>query len=522
MRILRLFSKNKKKVKKKTQETRIEEQSPKELLSLSLESNIEEIKNLFQNSSDLMVRRLRIVEKKACLIYISGLADEKEISEKIIDPLLEQENDFGSLEDLTDTVTASNVKLTKTLKDLVEGVAAGQQILLVESYQDALTFSMSKIEQRSIDEPDAERVVRGPRDGFTEPIATNISLIRKRIRSPKLMIQTASIGETTQTEVGVVYLHGEADPELVNEVYERLNRIEIDGVLDSGNIEEFIEDNSYSPFPQMLNTERPDVVSSYLLEGHVAVLVDGSPFVLVAPTTMYSLLQASEDYYVRFMVGTLLRWLRYGFFIIALLLPSLYVSILSFHQEMLPTVLVINIAVSREMVPFPALIEALIMEVIFEVLREAGIRLPVQVGSAVGIVGALIIGEAAVQAGIVSPPMVIAVALTGISSFALPRYNAAAAIRLIRFPIIFLAGTLGLLGIMLGVIVIVIHLSGLRSFGTPYLSPLAPTVKRDLKDVLMRAPIWKTNANSNTTNSKDGKKPAFSLKQSTSKGSDPV
>ncbi|WP_269758372.1 spore germination protein [Thalassobacillus sp. C254] len=277
----------------------------------------------------------------------------------------------------------------------------------------------------------------------------------------------------------------------------RLQRIDVDGTIESGMIEEFIEDNPLSPFPQILNTERPDVVASYLLEGHVCVLVDGSPSALIAPVSFYSLLQSPEDYYQRFMASTLLRWLRYFFLVIALLLPSIYV-----------------------LIPFPALIEAFIMEIMFEVLREAGLRLPKQVGAAVSIVGALVIGEAAVSAGIVSSPMVMVVAITGIASFALPRYNFAFPIRMLRFPMVLLAGALGLLGVILGVLAILVHLCTLRSFGVPYLSPWAPFQFNSLKDVFYRAPSWAMSTRPNVIGEDDDHRIAKHLKPGPEKGGD--
>ena len=246
-----------------------------------------------------------------------------------------------------------------------------------------------------------------------------------------------------------------------------------------------IEDNPNSPFPQIMTTERPDVACSNLfLGGRAVILVEGTPFCLIAPISFFSLIQSQEDYYRRFMIGTLIRWLRYLFLGLSLLLPSVYIAVLTFHHEMVPSPLLLSMAASRETVPFPAIIEALIMEITFEALREAGVRLPKQIGSAVSIVGALVIGQASVQAGLVSAPMVIVVAITGISSFMMPRYIAGIAIRMLRFPIMLLAGTLGLLGIIMGVIAIVIHLCNLRSFGVPYLAPLAPLKGKELKDVL--------------------------------------
>jgi hypothetical protein len=257
-------------------------------------------------------------------------------------------------------------------------------------------------------------------------------------------MEAMKIGDYTQTNVVIAYIEGIVDLTLVEEIKSRMERIRLDGILGSGYIEELIVDNPYTPFPLFLNTERPDVTCSSLLEGRIAIITDGSPFVMVAPITFFSLMQTQEDYYFNYIVGTATRWLRYSFTLVSLLLPSFYVAILTYHQEMVPGALLISMASAREAVPFPALIEALMMEVTFEALREAGARLPKQIGSAVSIVGALVIGQASVQAGLVSAPMVIVVAITGISSFLIPRYVAGLAIRLLRFPLILLAGSLGL------------------------------------------------------------------------------
>ena len=335
----------------------------------------------------------------------------------------------------------------------------------------------------------AEGGIRGSREGFIESLQVNTSLLRRIIKSPALKLQSMKIGKYTKTNVVVAYIDGLVDQTLIEEITNRLQRIEIDGILESGYIEEMIEDNPYSPFPQLLATERPDVACAHLLEGRAVILVEGTPFTLIAPISFFSLIQSHEDYYNRFMVGSLIRWLRYVFLGISLLLPSLYVAVLTFHQEMVPTALMLSVAASREAVPFPAIVEALIMEITFEALREAGVRLPKQIGSAVSIVGALVIGQASVQAGLVSAPMVIVVAITGIASFMIPRYATGIAIRMLRFPIILLAGTLGLLGIMMGIIAIVIHLCSLRSFGVPYLAPLAPLKGKRAERCAVESPV---------------------------------
>lgn len=463
------------------------------LLDRDLQTNINQIRTIYAKSSDMVYRSFYIEgQTKAFLIYIDGLSDSAGIEKNVITPLMHEINGGAhAISQLAERkISAAHAIPFTTFGECVNYLSNGLPVLFQDQEATGLAFGLNKWEKRSIEEPVAESGIRGPREGFTETLRTNTSLIRRIVKSPLLKLEDMKIGGYTQTNVIVAYIEGLADESLIEEVTTRLKRIRIDGILESGYIEELIEDMPLSPFPQLMSTERPDVTSANLLEGRVAILVEGSPFVLIAPITLISLMQSPEDYYQRFWVSTAMRWLRYLFTLISLLLPSLYVAILTYHQEMVPGALLISMAASREVVPFPAFLEALIMEITFEALREAGVRLPKQIGSAVSIVGALVIGQAAVQAGLVSAPMVIVVAITGISSFMIPRYIAGIAIRLLRFPLIFLAGSLGLLGIMMGIIAIVLHMSSLRSFGVPYLSSIATPKMRDMKDVLVRAPWW--------------------------------
>lgn len=483
---------------KKTSKSQEEQKTKKKLkeqdaLSTILQENIDALQATYSNCPDVVFRPFLIGNmRKAVLIYIEGLSDIHEMDKSVLTPLMQFETakllDIYSI--LEQKLPVTKVKKVNMIQDAIKQISSGNPVVLIDQQSQGVSLGLAKWEKRSIEEPSAESVVRGPRDGFTETLSVNISLLRRKIKSPDLKMNSINIGCYSQTQVVVVYIEGLADKTLLEEINNRLSRIDIDGVLEGGYIEEFIEDHPFSPFPQIINTERPDVAAANLLEGRVVILVDGTPFALVAPITFYSLFQAAEDYYQRFFWGTFVRWLRYALLLIALLLPSTYVAILTFHQEMLPTILLLSVAKSREDIPFPALVEALIMEITFEALREAGLRLPKQVGSAVSIVGALVIGQAAISAGIVSAPMVMVVAITGIASFSIPRYNAAIAIRMLRFPIMFLAGTLGLLGIILSLLAIIVHLSTIRSFGVPYLSPMAPMKGKEMKDVLLRAPWW--------------------------------
>ena len=470
-------------------------------LSPNLAANLDFLKKILGKNNDVVFRQFRLSttdNTEAAIIFVDGLADKNTINNNILKPLMLEyrmaglNQNGGSLLDRVKNLgaTVSEAKYVHAMDPLVAAILYGDVALIINGQDTALLFSAKGWMSRSISEPQSEVLVRGPREGFTEDIRTNTTLIRRRLRSPNLVFEDLNIGRVTSTGVLIAYIKGIADPQLVSEVRARLQKIDIDGVLESGYLEELIEDNPYSPFPHILHTERPDRVAANLLEGRVAVITDGTPFVLLAPAEFIVFMQSPEDYNERYIIGTAVRWLRYLAFAISLLLPSLYIAITTFHQEMIPTRLLISLAAAREGGPFPALVEALAMEFTFEALREAGIRLPRSVGQAVSIVGALVIGQAAVQAGVVSSLMVIVVALTGIASFVNPSFSIALTMRLLRFPIMLLAGTLGLFGVMVGVLAILIHLSGLRSFGVPYLASLAPLHISDLKDVAIRAPWW--------------------------------
>ena len=466
---------------------------PKIPLHPELNQNIEVLKSAYKDCSDVVFREFSIGSSiNAVLLYIDGLSNTEEVDQHVLMPLIQMKNhEHGAIFEKTKKeISVSDIKDIYSINDIFKQISIGNSIILIEKETKGISIGLPKWEKRSIMEPDAESVIRGPREGFIETLRVNTSLLRRKIRHPLLKMKQIDIGRYTETQVIVAYIEGISDSTLVDEVTSRLKRIKIDGILESGYIEEMIVDHPFSPFSQVLTTERPDVAGACLLEGRVVILIDGTPITLIAPCTFASLMQAPEDYYNQFYISTLIRWLRYVFFFIALLAPSAYVAILTFHQEMLPTTLLLTIAQSREQIPFPALIEAFIMEITFEALREAGVRLPKQVGAAVSIVGALVIGQAATAAGLVSSPMVMVVAITGIASFLMPRYVTGISIRILRFPIMILSGMLGLLGVMLGITAIVAHMCTLKSFGVPYFNSTAPLKIQNLKDVLIRAPWW--------------------------------
>ena len=468
------------------------------LISADLSVNRERIGSAFGNSPDLVTRDLLTGARgriSALVIHIDGLVDKRLLAEAVVERItglqLEWTDPAQAYEDLkTRLLASSGVEEVDTLGEFIGGIARGDAGVLVDGVAKGLVCALRGWEQRSVEEPTTESTVRGSKEGFVEALRTNTSLLRRRIMSPQLWIEEVTIGRITRTRVAIAYIAGVVNEDIVEEVRNRLKRIDVDAIHESGNIEEFIEDAPLSPFPTIARTERPDRVAGALTDGRVAILTDGTPFVLIVPATFTMFLTSSEDYYERYFAGSAIRLLRIAAFFISLTLPALYVAVTTFHQEMLPTPLVLGIAAQREGIPFPAVVEALLMEFAFETLREAGIRLPRVVGQAVSIIGALVVGDAAIRAGLASPAMVMVVAFTGIASFATPVFSLAVAARLLRFVMTVLGGALGLFGVAMGMFALLTHLTCLRSFGVPYLEPLAPLVLSDLKDALVRVPWW--------------------------------
>jgi len=469
-----------------------------EELSPKVVTNKEIFREIFCNCSDIVFRSIKVHDlTKFLVIYVDGLINTEILDQVVLKPMLFDSLPQGSekidrAEQVIEEqlIAIGQTKIVSKVKDIVQNIVSGNVAIFVEGKSIALIADMKATVTRSIEEPSGEPVIRGPREGFTEALRTNTSLLRRKIKSSRLKMESLVIGDITQTDIVISYIEGIATDSVLKEVRERIQRIQVDSILESGYIEEFIEDAPFSPFPTVQYTERSDVVAANLLEGKVAIFTDGTPCVLIVPFTFWAGLQSTEDYFERSIYMSAIRWIRFILFNAALFLPSLYVAITTFHPQMMPTNLLLSFAVAREPSPFPTVVEAFLMEVIFEALREAGVRLPKPVGSAVSIVGALVIGQAAVQAGLVSAPTVIIVSATGIASFAIPRYNLGLAYRILRFPLLIVAGTFGLYGINMGTLVLILHLVSLRSFGIPYMSPMAPLVVNDIKDVLWRTHHW--------------------------------
>ncbi|CAG7655928.1 spore germination protein [Paenibacillus allorhizosphaerae] len=478
----------------------MEASSPKQQLLAELTKNLQTIKSALGNSTDIIIKEIPIGSDgsiPAGIIYTDGLADAASILEALMLEVREAglepgaaagKSPLGVLKDFI--LAVGDVREIADYETLYTAVLSGDTVILLDGCAQGLAASKRQWKDRGVTEPSAQTVVRGPKEGFSESLRTNTALVRRRIKDPHLWLETMPIGRVTKTDVAVMYIKGIANEDVLREVKSRLNRIDIDGILESGYVEELIQDVTFTPFPTIFNTERPDAVAADLLEGKIAILVDGTPFAMTVPALFIQFFQASEDYYQRWDFATLLRILRFLSLFIALLAPSLYIAITTFHQELLPTPLLIGLAAQREGIPFPAFIEAVMMELTFEILREAGVRMPRAIGQSVSIVGTLVIGQAAVEAGLVSPAMVIVVAITAISNFVIPAFNMGISIRIIRFGLMGLAATFGLFGITVGLVALVLHLCSLRSFGIPYMAPFAPFIVQDQKDSILRLPQW--------------------------------
>lgn len=474
------------------------------ILVEDLEENEKSLREIFRDCDDVEFRRIevgQVYKVKITFIFIDGLIDKSYLSEYAIQSIISQEElkSFtlegfkSSLIDIISKETLATVDMREEYKvqDIVDSILSGDTIILIDQVDKCLKLDTKGWAARGIGEPQTETVIRGPRDGFTESAKVNMTLVRRRIKDSNLKIKMEEVGRRSKTTLALMYIEDIVDKSLVEEVEKRIKAIDIDAVLDSSILENLIEDNYLSTFPQMENTERPDAVAGSLYEGRLAIIVDNSPFVLILPATVGTLLQSSEDYYTRWPEASFIRILRLLAVVICLLAPSMYIATTAYHPGLLPSKLTYYLAASRVNVPFPAVVEAFLMEMVLELLRESGTRISGPVGTTVGIVGGLIIGQAAVEAGIVSPLMIIIVALTTISSFAIPSYEFAAGIRIWRFILIFMSSFLGLYGIVLGVVLLGTHIVRLNSFGVPFSSPYSGLGLHDgeLKDTLVKAPI---------------------------------
>lgn len=459
----------------------------------NIEQIIERLKQETNGLSDIIYRKKTIKKKTVYIIYNEPLTSSDKISDFIVRSLNHIEQEKFSTKTLANIIEndISNFKVKKVTQyeELCLYLHRGFTILLIEGSKEALALETKADLARGIAAPDTESTVRGAKDAFIEDYQANLGLIKKRIKTNDLWIESLSIGRYTATTVGVLSIHGIVKEELVNQVIDQLNRIDIYGIIDSGMIKNSIEKETKSLFPTIVTTERPDVVSKALLEGKVAIVVDNSPYVLLVPAVLNDFFKTMEDIYGKGINVTFTRMLKFLAFIIALFTPAVYIALITYNQEMIPTDLLVSFAIQRDGVPFPAFFEGFIMIIAFEILRESDLRVPSFSGSALSIVGALILGEAAVNAGIVSPIMIIIIAITAICSLPFTEYELINALRWYRILFMLGAAFLGIVGVFAMVIFFLIRLSNLESFGKPYLMPFVPTIFDSLKNSIVKFPI---------------------------------
>lgn len=468
----------------------------------SLEDNLKKLKARFHipPNTDVVIREFTIPLEppvKAAIAFMEGLASRDTINSHILLPMMllsnldEQGRNLDPVGLVMERLLPGNqVEVKASFGELIKGITSGTTLVLLDGFPSGLLVETKGWEHRTVSRPIVENVVRGPQEAFVEHIRVNTALVRRRLRCDTLITEMFKLGRLSGTDCALLYLEGLANPKLVAEVRRRIKGVDTDYITDSGSLEQFIEDNPASVIPGQMSTERPDRVAAALSEGHVAILVDGDPFALILPVTFWSLIHTAEDAYIRWPYGSVLRAIRVLALFINLLLPAFYIAIVNYHPEMIPTDLLLAIAASREIIPFPAIWEVLLMEVSFDLIREAGVRIPSIIGPTLGIVGAIILGQAAVAANIVSPLMVIIVALTGLGSFAIPNYSLTAAMRTLRFVFLALSAFLGFYGLAIGVFIVVIHICGQKSLGVPIMSPVSP-FRPPSGDVIYRQPVWK-------------------------------
>ncbi|MFD1673696.1 spore germination protein [Alicyclobacillus fodiniaquatilis] len=452
--------------------------------------------NKIDLSFDVIVRP--VPNANLDVVFIATLVDLTRVEERLLGPLTHLP--MKRVRDVTiwldNTLRLSNIKRVPDVDEAVHALLDNEAVLCLPS--EYIIVGVQGLNRRSPQEPSTDVAIRGPRDGFTESIDTNVSLLRIRIKDPKLTFDKFVIGERTRTTVLLAYIRDLASPDIVHEATNRLRQVKIDGLLENGVLEQWIEDNHWSPYPQLQATERPDKTAAALLEGRIAFIADGTPFVLLAPSVLISFFQTTDDYSQRWWSGTALRLVRIIAFFVSIFVPSLYIAFTMYNPELIPLKMVLQLASTREGIPLPIVMEALVMEIMVELVREAGNRMPQQMGQSYTIVGGLVIGDIAVQAGIVSPIMVVAVGLTALGAFAIPNYEAALVTRMIRFPMLLATSLFGIIGTLGFALILLAHLSTLKSFGVPYLTPFGQMAVQDLKDTLVRPPVQLTNSRTAT------------------------
>jgi spore germination protein KA len=474
----------------------VEPEQEDRVLSKKLDDNKQVLGEIFDRCTDLVQRQIVIGKQgniRALAVFFDSLVNFELLEDSVLQPLQEsQPPPSGISMDwlMQQGVISARVDMYDRWVDVAGEITKGQVALFVDGQDRALLLPALEDINRPVMMPQTESVARGSLDAFNENGRLNIALVRKRLHTTRLAVESIEVGEIGKSKIYIIYLKGIVYEGLVEEIRARLQRIRIDDIMASGMIEELIQDAPYSPISGIGTTERPDRVTSALLQGKAGLIFDGTPFSLIIPTTLNTEMQSPEDYYHRYWFSSFIRMIRWGSLLIALLAPAFYVAVTTFHQDLVPTDFLMSIIASRDGVPFPGMVEAIIMVLAFEILQEAGIRLPKAFGQTIGVVGAILIGQVAVVAGLVSPVVVVTISLTAIASYTISSLNLSTGIRALRIVFILAAGFLGLFGVMAAFTMITFQTCALRSFGVPYLSPFAPLSLGDLKDTFVRAPIW--------------------------------
>ncbi|WP_035020259.1 spore germination protein [Anoxybacillus flavithermus] len=450
------------------------------------ENRVDNVAKLLAHSPDFMCRHMRCKGKKVDILFLSNLINHDHLQQNVLTFIQKQED--VSVEQLVRCLPIGAIRICETEKEVAAYIRDGWAGIYIEKEKRALAVNIAQQVERSLEKAETESLVLGPKMSFTESIDTNIRILRQNVTDENLVTEKVMIGARNQLEVRVVYIRDIADETNVQTIKQRLSELHLDEVTDSSVLAQLLDDHAYTIFPQYLLTELPDRLAYSLMKGRIGIFVDRSPTVIICPTTFFSFFETTEDIYLRWTMSTVLRAIRILGIFASIFLSPLYVAVITYHYEVIPSALLLTIGESRSRVPFPPVIEALFLEFMIELLREAGARLPTKVGQTMGIVGGIVLGQAAVDAGFTSNVLIIIVALSALGSFTAPSYEMGATIRILRFPIILLAALWGLVGIFIGVSLLLIHLLKLTSLGRPYLSPVYPFRFADIKYALIRLP----------------------------------
>ncbi len=452
---------------------------------MNLDDAISKLQQTFSFSDDLKVRELTIADVRAAFAYIDGGIDRELFEQSILKPLIAASEFSKPYADaLERTVCFSETAVPVPAISAPGPIAEGDAVLFIDGEEDAYVYSLRKPEKRSITEPPTSSVLKGPREGFIEEIKTNLSMMRRRLKTPDLVIRTFQVGRYSTTSVAVLHIRGVADRQVIKQIYEKISKIDIDGVIDSAYVLSFVQAKRTSFFLQAGTSEKPDVVSAKLLEGRVAIIVDGSPIVITLPYLIFEDVQDGYDYYSGDWRASMIRMFRIIGALLTVLLPGAYIALQTFHLQLLPLKFLMTLMAATTGIPFPPAIEMLIVLMLFEVLNQASIRMPRYLGISLSVVGAIVLGDTAVKSGLISSPSVLVIALSAIGIFCVP--DQVGTISILRLLFLLISAVTGFVGMVILAIVIIGYLSSLDNFGTPYLSPYAPRINPDLQDAVLK------------------------------------